>query len=91
MMASPVEPRPKPPSLVAILLLDLIGMLMVGLSLFMLLVPAQQLIPPSTGLPENTIGLLLLGMVLVALAGYFLIQRMRMLGRLRKSAGGKNT
>lgn len=65
-------------------------MLMVGLSLFMLLVPGQQLIPPSTGLPENTIGLLLLGMVLVALAGYFLIQRMRMLSRLRKSAGGKN-
>jgi len=76
--------------MLVVLLLDLIGMLMVGLSLFMLLFPGQQLIPSSTGLPENTLGLLLLGIVLVALAGYFLVQRMRMMSRLRKSARVKN-
>jgi LPXTG-motif cell wall-anchored protein len=89
-MASPNEPPSRPPSMLAVLLLDLVGMLLVGLSLFMLLVPDQQLIPSSTGLPENTIGLLLFGIVLVALAGYFLVQRMRMMSRLRKSAGVKN-
>ena len=86
----PGGPVPRPPSIVAVLLLDLIGMVMVGLSLFMLLSPDQQLIPPSTGLPANTIGLLLFGMILVALAAYFLIKRMRMLGRLRKSVGGNH-
>lgn len=98
-MTSPVNPQPnlpggptsRPPSLATVLLFDLAGMLMVGLSLFMLLVPDQQLIPQSTGLPANKIGLLLFGMILVGLAAYFMVKRMRMIGRLQKAAQDKKS
>jgi len=87
----PTGPAESPPSLVAILIVDLVGTMMVVVGLFLLLVPEQQWIPQSSGLPDNAIGLLILGIVLIGIAVYLLIKRIRITGAVLNAFSGNDT
>jgi hypothetical protein len=88
---SPIGPVESPPSLVVVLVLDLVGTVLVVLGFFMLLVPDQQWIPQSSGLAEYAIGVLALGIVLIGIAVYLLIKRIRITGALLNAFGGNDT
>ena len=87
----PTGPVESAPSLVVVLVLDLVGTLMVAIGFFMLLVPEQQWIPQSSGLPDNAVGLLVLGIVLIAIAVYLLIKRIRITGAVLNAFSGNDT
>jgi LPXTG-motif cell wall-anchored protein len=87
----PMGPAENPPSLVVVLILDLVGTLLVAIGFFVLLVPDQQWIPQSTGLPDNAIGLLVLGILLIGIAVYLLIKRVRISGAVLSAFSGNDT
>jgi uncharacterized YccA/Bax inhibitor family protein len=95
----PVNPPPRrsdgfaeiPPSLFAILIVDLVGTVVAGLSLYMVLDSEQALIPRSSGIPQFAAGGLALGILLMVFAGYLLIKRLRLLREQAAVGGGHDT
>lgn len=83
----PVGPIESPPSLLAVLVFDLAGTAFLVTGLFLLLVPDQQWIPQSSGLPDNALGLLVFGMALIGIAVYLLVKRIRIMGSILGAPG----